>query len=141
MSKRHTIIGAIKTRMQTIRTTNGYETDAGANVFDSQVTQLPESVLQSIILYDRDGGINAEYSTLKNYCRDLIVDIEVDTKGSDSREKTRSGIDDIWKAVKTDRRWGGLAIQTVLETEDMVLAQGDKLTGGSQTRLRITYAE
>lgn len=140
-SKRQQIVDAIETRMKTILTTGGYTTNAGQHVFVWLTTPLSETVLTAIILFDRDGGINAEYSTLKHYYRDLIVDIEADVKGSTSRAELRKVLDDIWKACKVDRTWGGLAIQTIMESDDMVLAQGDKLAGGSQTRFRITYAE
>lgn len=141
MSNRQQIIDAIETRLKTILTTGGYATNAGQHVYVWRTTPLADADLPALLVSDTGVTKNMDVSTLDTDYWDLLVDIEAATTGSSSREVMRSILADVRKAVKVDLTWGGLALHTAFESADIALEQGEKLTGGNMTRLRIIFQE
>jgi hypothetical protein len=102
---RQNIITALKTRMQTIRIGNGYNTDAGMNVFDWLEYSTDATVRPAIIIRDTDDSVEEYGAHVKD--RKLSVEILIQTDGSDAVKDARSIIGDVEKVLGTDETLGG----------------------------------
>jgi len=139
MSLRQQIVDAIEARLRTITIANGYLTNAGQHVYVWKTIPMADGDLPAIVIYDRGESVNQAWSTLEAYCYDLVVDIEAMASGSAADDTIRNVVADIDKACRTDLRWSTLAKHTVIESVEIELTQGEKLTAGAQITLRITY--
>ena len=139
MNKRQQIVDAIETRMKTIRTTNGYATNAGAHVFTWIRTQVPETEMPAISIYDGDCPIDYDNAPLNFPHHLLDVALVAEAKGSTAQVDVRKIIADIVKAIGADLTWGGLAIDTDLISHGINMEQGDKPAGAGIVQIRITY--
>jgi len=138
-NKRQSIVDAIEGRMKTILTDNGYATNAGRNVFDWRITQIPDTELSAISIYDGDCTIDYEETPVGLQGHFLIVDLVSDAKGSAARSDVRKINADVVKAIGTDLTWGGLAIDTDLISHGLNMEQGDKSIGAGIVRIKIHY--
>lgn len=137
-STRQDIIDAIDTLMKTIKTTAGYKTNGGNNVFDWLDRDLADSELDAIIYRDRNNQIAQE--TFDKVTNNLDLEIEVKTKNTtDTAKRVRELIEDVYKAIGTDETFGGLALETIPVSEEMDVRQSDEITGSARLVIRITY--
>ncbi|MHC1697778.1 MAG: hypothetical protein AB9919_06920 [Geobacteraceae bacterium] len=139
MSKRQSIVNAIETRMKTILTTNGYATNAGQHVFVWRTTDIPETEMPSICIYDSDCPIDYENTPVGLQGHRLTVDLVGDAKGASAQVEVRKINADLLKAIGTDPTWGGLAIDTDLISHGINIEQGDKKIGAGVVRVEIPY--
>lgn len=137
-STRQDIIDAIDTRLKTIKTTAGYKTNAGNNVFDWLDRDLADSELDAIIYRDKSSVM--DMSDFDSKISSVIVEIEVKTKSTTTTAaQVRKMIEDVYKAIGTDETWGGLALQTMPKTDDINVQQSDKITGSGTIMIEIQY--
>lgn len=105
------IIDAILTKLRTITTTNGYETNVGNNIFEWRANPLEESEMPGIVLRDT---FPEEIMTVGAHEHTLLIELFIFTAGADAVAQARKIIADLNKAMGSiDRTWGGLAEDTV----------------------------
>jgi len=105
-SKRQKIVDAIVARMQTILVTNGFATDIGTRVEDSQ-TNWDQNQLPAISIFDMPA--NAEAAPNPANTRHTVWTQPIQTRvylevGTDAKN-ARKAIKDIWQAVRSDPQW------------------------------------
>lgn len=137
-SIRQQIITALDTRLKTITTANSYKTNAGAHVFDWLDRDLADSELDAIIYRDKQNEItDSGFGTVINT---VTVEIEVKTKSaSTTAAQVRKMIEDVYKAIGTDDTWGGLALTTNPQTDEIDLSQVEKIAGSALIVIKIEY--
>lgn len=130
-SKRQQIIDAIDARLKTIKTVNGYETDAGNNVFEWRATPLQDSELPALLFRDTTSPVDDE--TYSMHLHTLSVEITLVASGATSADIIRKMLADIQKAIGTDATWSGIAADTLLRTVDIGTVEHAefKYTGGA----------
>lgn len=137
-SIRQQIIDAIDTRFKAITTTNGYKTNIGVHVFDWLDRELADSELDALIYRDTVNEIIQ--GTIHDYSNQLHLEIEVKTKNASTTAKqVRMMIEDIYKAIGTDDRWSGLAIDTQPVSETIDIQEWDKIMGSATIVVVIEY--
>ncbi|MDD4919060.1 MAG: hypothetical protein PHE72_14785 [candidate division Zixibacteria bacterium] len=103
------IITAVLTRLRTIKTTAGYETNAGNYVFEWRANPLEESEMPGIVVRDT---FPEEVISVGEHEHTLLIECFVFTSGATATTQARQVISDIVKAFGTDRYFGGLAEDT-----------------------------
>lgn len=137
-SIRQDIAEAIDTRLKTIKTTAGYKTNAGTNVFDWIDRDLADSELDAIIY--RDTLNDLEIESFGRSINQIRVEIEGKTKSTTTTAKQcRLLIEDIYKAISTDETWGGLALQTQPVSDEIEVRMQDKIMGTARIVVNIMY--
>lgn len=137
-SIRQQIMAALDTRLKTIKTTGGYKTNAGQNVFDWLDRDLADTELDAIIYRDRTDDLTP-LSTRKFENR-VTVEIEAKTKqAAGTARRLREIIEDIYKAIGTDETFSGLARSTRPEREEIDITQQDKISGAATLSISIVY--
>jgi hypothetical protein len=137
-SIRQQIMDKIDARLKTIKTSAGYKTDIGANVFDWLDRDLAGKELDALIYRDRSAEIETETLELRN--NRVRLEIEVKTKsGSTTAEQVREMIEDVYKAIAQDDTWDGLAIDTNPVSEEIEIGQNDKISGQATITVEIEY--
>jgi hypothetical protein len=137
-STRQSIMEALDTRLKLIKTTGGYKTSAGTNVFDWLDRDLADSELDAIIYRDRTNQISAEGFKLSG--NTVRVEIEARTKQSTTTaEQIREIIEDIYKAIGADETWGGLAIETNPISEEIDIQHVDKIMASATITIEVLY--
>lgn len=137
---RDAIIDAIVARMETIRTANGFQTDAGERVSRWRSTDPGESACPAIDVRDPDRKPKGVYSqNLRDY--ELAVEIAAFSAGGEDTDGGLNRIlEDILKAVlEGDLTWGALAINTVFESDRKGLSQMGAKVGVAVARFLIHY--
>lgn len=134
------IMGKIEDRFKLILIENGYETDAGKNVFYWRTQPVPENKLPAIVCRDTTNKVEVGAGGL--YENVLTVEIDGFVVGStDSAAKTL--LDkleaDIEKAIKVDDTWEGLALTTEKESDETVLERKEKVYGWTSVVVAIEY--
>lgn len=105
------IITAILAKLRTISIANGYETEAGSNIFEWRANPLEETEMPGIVLRDT---FPEEVITVGAHEHTLLIELFIFTTGADAVAQARKVIADINKAMgSVDRTWGGLAEDTV----------------------------
>lgn len=143
-SIRQRILTALDTRLKTIRTSAGYETELGLNVYEWRVIDLQEMELPGLIWKDYAVGA-AEPVTMimgDESLTEQIMDIDITIKvqdGQDTASTIRKAIADVQKAIGTDETWGGLALMTSDNGNETERDQEDRITGSVTMRISITY--
>jgi len=138
-SKRQQIVTAIDTRLKTIKTVNGYETNAGDNVYEFWDIALEGDELPAIIW--RDGAEDSELLVNTTQNRTLTVELTLQALGVTAPAILRKLIADVEKAILVDNTWGGLAIFTsvmnVVDTFDV--EHKDRRMGVCRTTFTVLY--
>lgn len=137
-SIRQSIMTALDTRLKTIKTTAGYKTNAGNNVFDWLDRDLADTELDAIVYRDPANEILQEtFNQINNRVR---VEIEVKTKSaSTTGAQVRKLIEDVYKAIGTDETFGGLAHEAQPVSENIDIQQADKIMGSATVVIDIYY--
>ncbi len=103
------IITAVITQLKTIKTTAGYKTNAGTNVYEWLGRPLAEGEMPGIIVRDT---FPEEIITVGAHEHTLLIECFVFTSGATATTQAREVIADIVTAFGADRTWGGLVEDT-----------------------------
>ena len=138
VSKRQQIVDAIDARLKTITTANGYNTDAGNNVFEWRSYPLDEnSELPALVYRDTE---EIESLAVGGYqLHTLTIEIEGYVVGANAARDLRALIADVIKAIGTDLTWGGLAEDTRPVEESIEIDQEERKIAGAVIRIEIDY--
>ena len=135
-SKRQQIVSALDTRLKTILTTGGYETNLGNNVLWWRQTSFA----------DTESGISCEDSEaapewLGAQCQlhKLTVGIKVVMPVGTAAPEIRKAAADVVKAVATDLTFGGLIEDCILGEMPMDVGQEATMHGGTIINLSVEY--
>ena len=145
MSVRQQIVDAIETRLSLIAANYQFTLRDGAYTCGTTVKdvypwrKVPFSPAQTpcIAFYDTEDQI--EPATNKDAEHSLKIDIEGYLTGSTSITAARVLMADIFAAVESDRRWGGLARWTDIVAGDPVLNQAADVCAAVQVSLIVVY--
>lgn len=136
MSIRQSIIDAVRTRLGTIRTANGYGTDIGTNVLEWQTAPVPSGDLPAVSFRDADNEV-AEWTMRE---RDNRVAVVIEAFGRDVTPGTvRQYAEDIYAAIAVDETWGGLALVTDPVSDTIDLKTTEEGVGRATVRILIEY--
>jgi uncharacterized protein (DUF927 family) len=139
-SIRQQILDAIDTRFKTIKTTAGYKTNIGNNVFDWLDRDLADTELDALIYKDPINELSS--TTITQWNNKVNLEIEVKTKSASTTAKqVRMMIEDIYKAIGTDATWGGLALRSNPVSEEISIQQQDKIVGSAKIIISIEYVK
>jgi hypothetical protein len=134
------ILDAIDARFKTILVANGYETDAGQNVFWSRTESVPETKLPAIVYRDTvnrpEVGPGALYENTLTVQIDGFVMASTDSDAKILLDKLRA---DIEKAIKVDDTWGDLALTTEKESDESTLDRKERVYGWIAIEISIEY--
>ncbi len=134
------ILSAIDSRLKSILKVNGYETDAGENVFYWRTEPIPEDRLPGIVYRDTVNRVEVGAGGL--YENTLTVEIRGYAAGSGD-EETKALVEkigaDIEKAVSQDDTWGGLALTTEKESEECDLERRERVYGQATVTVNVEY--
>ena len=135
-SIRQKIVDAVDTRMKTILTSGGYESNAGQYVYWWR-PKVEQKKLPAIVLRDRQ--VPPENKI--RWRRHLIIGLEIFLSPSETAdEEMRKVLADIEVCVGLDVTWGGLADDTELyESEKMDLDDWEVVNVASGFYLIIEY--
>ena len=137
-NKRQQIMDAVKSRLQTITTVNGYNTNLGNNVYEWKETAFAENEMPGIDYHDSrcerfDGVLN-------RFRWRLNVELEIATQDATAVSDVRKMIADVYKAIGTDDTWGGLAITTGQpESDEMRVMKEERFIAGALIGMFIIY--
>ena len=109
VNKWQAIVSAVLQKLGTIKTTSGFETNAGSNVFEWRANPLEEGEMPGIMLRDT---FPEEVLTVGAHEHLLLIELFVFTCGTDATTQARQVVADIVKVMGDDRSWGGLAEDT-----------------------------
>ena len=138
-TKRQSIMNAVKTRLQSITVANGYDFNLGSNIYEWRTTALNDNELPGIVFRDTQ-NIKIEGGPVAYFRWGLNVEVEIITQGGTSITDIRKMLGDVYKAIKTDDTWGGLAITTEQPNSDEIQSeQQERKITGAAIRLQIIY--
>jgi hypothetical protein len=105
-SKRQKIVDAVVARMKTILVTNGFATDIGTTVEDSQ-TNWDENQLPAISVFDPAANAEAPANpgTAQYTIWTQAIQVRVYLKAETDAKNARKAIKDVWQAVRSDSKW------------------------------------
>lgn len=136
-SVRQQIIDAVETRLKTIKTANGYETDIGLNVNVWHTTDFQETELPAIDIRDVSEVMEVRGG---NHICTLTVEIEAKVSGSASGVTMRDILADIIKAVGTDSTFSNLVQETrPLQNDSFGFGKNDKLIASILMTFEMRY--
>ncbi len=135
-SKRQQIVMAIDARFKTIKTVNGYETNAGNNVYEWRSSPMIESELPGLIYRDTQ---ETEALSIGYQVHTLTIEIEGYVVGSAAPASLRKLIADVIKAIGTDPLWGGLAEDTRPVEETIQVEQEERRIAGARIKIEVDY--
>jgi len=135
-SIRQRIISAMDTRFKTILTTGGYVTNIGQHVFWWKSSPLQLSDLPGMNCKDRTSEKAPGCGIYEN---SLPVEIEASVSGSASPEDIRKILADFEKCVGVDETWGGLALATDIDGDDISVEQNENKIGLARVMMTIEY--
>lgn len=124
------------TRFKAILTTGGYVTNIGAHVFWWKPSPLQLSDLPGMNCRDRTSEKTLGCGIYEN---SLPLEIEASVSGSASPEDIRKILADLEKAVGADETWGGLALATDINSDDVSIEQNENKIGLARVMMTIEY--
>jgi hypothetical protein len=138
MSIRQQIIDILDTELKKILKTNGYNTDAGKNVYAWRDNPLTKNELPGLIYRD---ALNRKASISIVGKFRWVLRIEVAVFGTSANE-IRAGIEDVLKVVGNceKTKWGGYAQDTILaDGDEMAVEKHDIETGAAIVSFEVIY--
>ena len=141
MSKRESIIQALKTRLEAIAPPT-YQTALGTNVFIHKSTgadeaNVPFANIKDVTRRSVQRGLQSSYDVRDN---ELDVVISLIAADGDTADTTaRSMVQDVIQAIGTDETFGGLAIRTDINEDRLNVNQDDKKVAGAELDITIFY--
>ncbi len=142
-SKRQDIVGAVKARMLTVLTANGYQTNIGADQTEWHLTAKAADALPSHEVRDAVEEAVVDKPNAGLYERRLEITIIAELlEESAGATQARLALADIIKAVGVDTMWGGLAKFTLpLEERIMVAEEGQRISGVTITFVVVYFRQ
>ncbi len=138
MATRQEILDAVKARLATIRTVNGYATDLGLHVFEWKVTAFADSELPGIAVRDTEQRVTELTGGFRD--NSLTVEFIVGAAAGPATAATvRNAVGDLIRCIDLDPTWGGLAWDTALESDEMFMDHEGKLTGLAKITAVVKY--
>jgi len=154
--KSQRIITEIVTRLQTILTTNGYQTDIGTNVEDSRPNWDEEADLPAISVFEGRTASHEGPDSRRKTIHEMPVAIKVFLKRGTSAANARTAISDVKKAIlgtgtqsnnylaerwpiTVDNQTGGLAMVTAETGHFIEYAEGTFEIVGAQVEIEVSY--
>lgn len=136
-SVRQDVVTDLLTRLATITTANGYETDIGSNVDEHRTTDWQESELEGIDVRDPSEDVEIRGA---NHAMTIHFEIEAKTTGGTSPEKVRDIIADVTKAIGLSPKFSS-SVQDIkpVENESMNFNKKDKLFGSVLMKFDVRY--
>ena len=136
-SVRESIVASIITRLATITTANGYETEIGSNVSDWKVTDAQESDLPCITV--KDPSEDVETRGGNHLCR-LQIELEAKVAGVD-RAIPRKVLADVQKAIGVDPNFDNqVTLTEPVENETLDFEQQNKVFSSIIMKFVVNYA-
>jgi hypothetical protein len=134
------VMVAMAARLVMILTTGGYHTDIGSHVFvwrDTEqkplgLTEVPGIVYQDLVDTYEPYTFGVDLHALK-------IDIRIAVLGTALEIIIRQAVADLEKAVHIDRTWGGIAIDSFLENNEMTIEHLENKVGMIQVPLMVWY--
>ena len=144
MSVRQNIITALDTRLKTIKTSNGYNTNIGERVYEWRAIDIEKETLDCISYQDPSSELIAPFEENDNadetyHYKKLTVHIYMLTSGTTANAKLRLMIEDILTAIGTDTTFSNTAGKTTLEGDTTEIEQDNKKYGGTRITILIEY--
>jgi hypothetical protein len=115
-SIRQQIMDKIESRLGTILVSNGYQTDIGNNVFP-WLLSTPAS-LPAVVFRDMRRDVTAH---IESCLSTVTVETEVFGAAGFTDDDIRAMIKDVVNAFGTDTTWDGLALDTDLVSDNVVI--------------------
>lgn len=135
-SKRQTVMTAIAAQLATITVANGYETNAGNNVFEHRVVPLELTELPALIYRDTDDVVEL---TIGEDMHTLSVEVEGVVSGTSSATTMRKLLADIVKAMAADVTFGGVVEDTNVSGETINTEQAEKQLMSVQAEFAVEF--
>lgn len=137
---RQQVFSAIRTQLETILTDNGYNSDAGENVFewrDVENNPLQVSELPGLVIRDTLGDV-VQVTVGQD---EHIISFEVDAyhHGSSSPTLIREVIADVVTAMAADKTFVGLVEDTVHSIEGMSFEHGERRNVKAEIVFVVTF--
>jgi hypothetical protein len=137
-NRRQEIVSAIAARLKTITTANGYNLNIGTKVYDWKLSPVKPSELPLIEL--RDGVAPIELTDMDGgLSHQLKIEIVIMASGITAATTIRSGLQDISRAMYTDRHFGGLIKSFIPESTNIELQQEENLIAAGQYSCTMVY--
>lgn len=134
---RQQIVTAIDTRLKAIKTTAGYQTNLGNNVFQWRTTAIDaDNEMPCATHRDTQDTIDL---TIGLHLHTLKIEIGVFAKGSTSPAEMRKLIGDIHEMTGSDVTWGGLAEDTKIISEKIISAHEENKFMGIEVELEVEF--
>lgn len=135
---RQQILDAVVTRLNTITTSNGYNLQIGAKVYDWRMNPIAPAGLPAIEV--RDKAVTTELTTLDGAASHrLALEIVVLAAGKTAPAVVRQGLQDIHTALHTDRTFGGLVDSFTPDGTDIDVQSDEDLLAAGQYSCSMTY--
>ena len=132
---RETIVDAIVARLYAVATPTYHNTLTGKVFgFFGKTSAASEIVVD---VQDRSETIQ-ELSGAK-WDRRMAVEIHVQYPGTTSDTSCRELIEDVYKAIGTDRTWSGNAIDTAAVSDEMETEQEERRVTGARIVIEVLY--
>lgn len=135
-SIRQQIITALDTRLKTILTSGGYNTNAGKQVFEYREYNFEVDELPALIYRDED---SQNIDSYEYHRHKLFIKIEAVVVGTTAAADIRKLIADVITAIGTDLTWGGLAEDTLPESEPINIVHESRKVAGATIGITIDY--
>ena len=126
---RQQIVTAVETRLKTISVANGYQTALGVSVNLCRPVKPTdaEAAVGSLNIWDIEDDVVPHLSGIHKHS--LRIDVYITKTGSGAAAWMRKAVADISQAIRQDRKWSQLAIDTKPGKNEYELDQENKLTG------------
>jgi hypothetical protein len=138
--KRQAIVDAIRGRLATILSSNGYNTDIGGHVFEWKVTAFADADFPAVAFRDTDPTIRELTGGMQEVSLpvEFIVGI---ASGASTMQVMRAAIEDVLAAINQDWTWGGLAWDTSIDTIETFAEQEGRLAGLAKIGTTVKYEQ
>lgn len=132
--RRQDIVTAITTRFAAIATPTYHNTLSGKVFSFFGKTAVPETIVDV-----RDVSETVEELSNSVWDRRMTIEIHVEVTGGTSEVSGRELIEDIYKAIGTDRTWSGYAADTVAISDELETDQEERRVTGAKVTIEILY--
>lgn len=141
-SRRQTLIDAVVTRLRSILTAGGYETNLGQQIHVwRDTTAAPWTAAElangALNLRDPKQASTQELVNKHHHILDLVCEIAV-ASGLEANV-IRKMIADVFKAIGVDRKWSGAAFDTLPGDDQILVAQNGTAITGALVNFTIHY--
>lgn len=138
-NKRQDAVDALKDRLATVRTANGYATDIGARVFSWRKAPVTSAETPCTEVKDGKNETRLEGAPMGRAYQFLDVEIVLSLQGGGTAIQARSAIADVKKAIGLDDKFGGVTKWATPETDEINIEQTGDTTGAATVNITIVY--